>query len=135
MLSKEAVIVVVPAASEVTNPLEPAVLLIVATVVSEELHVTEVVRSCFVPFEYVPVAVSCLVVPESMPEFAVVTAIERSVGGETVSNVEPEMLPDEAVIVVLPAATAVANPDALSNVATAVLSEFQVTDVVISLVE
>ena len=46
MLSEEAVIVVVPAASEVTNPLEPAVLLIVAIVVLEEIHVTEVVKSC-----------------------------------------------------------------------------------------
>ena len=43
MLTNEAVMVVVPAPDEVTNPLEPAVLLIVATVVSEELQVTEVV--------------------------------------------------------------------------------------------
>jgi len=79
MLPDEAVMVVVPAASEVTNPLEPAMLLIVATFVSEEIHVTEVVRSCVVPFELVPVAMSCLVFPESMPGFAGVTAVEESV--------------------------------------------------------
>jgi hypothetical protein len=82
MLSDEAVIVVVPATDEVTNPLEPAVLLIVATPVSEELHVTEVVKSCVVPFEYVPVAMSCLVVPGSMPGFAGAIVIEESVTGE-----------------------------------------------------
>jgi hypothetical protein len=131
MLPDEAVMVVVPATDEVTNPLEPAMLLIVAIAVSEELHVTEVVKSCFVPFEYVPVAVSCLVVPESMPGFAGVTAIDRRVA--TVRVAEPEMLPDVAVIVAVPAATAVANPlepDVLLIVVTAVLDEFQVTDVV-----
>ena len=51
MLPNKTMMVVVPVRDEVTNPLEPAVLLIVATVVSEELQVTEVVRSCFVPFE------------------------------------------------------------------------------------
>ena len=131
MLANEAVMVVVPATDEVTNPLEPAVLLIVATVSSEELHVTEVVRSCFVPFKYVPVAVSCLVVPESMPGFAGVISKDVIVAGVTVKAVEPEMFPDEALIVVVPAETVVANP-AVSIVATAVLEEFQVTDVVMS---
>jgi hypothetical protein len=43
-----AVIVVDPAATAVTNPLEPTALLIVATVRSDELQVTAVVRSCVV---------------------------------------------------------------------------------------
>jgi hypothetical protein len=129
MLPDKAVMVVVPARDEVTNPLEPAMLLIVATVVSEELHVTEVVRSCFVPFEYVPVAVSCLVFPESMPGFTGVISRDAIVSGVTVKVVEPEMLPDEALMVVLPVATAVANP-VLSIVAKVEGEEAQPTDVV-----
>ncbi len=46
-----AVIVVVPAATGVASPLEPAVLLIVATEGSDELHVTDEVRFAFVPSE------------------------------------------------------------------------------------
>ncbi len=78
MLPDEAVIVIfiVPALDEVvTRPVLP----IGASVVSEELHATEVVRSCFMPFEYVPVAVNCSVVPGAMLGLAGVTAIERSV--------------------------------------------------------
>jgi hypothetical protein len=41
-----AVIVVVPVDDEVTKPLTPAVLLIVATEVFDELQVTDAVRSC-----------------------------------------------------------------------------------------
>ena len=54
--SKLAVMVVVPVTSVVASPLEPFVLLIVATAVLEELQVTEVVISCVVLSEYVPVA-------------------------------------------------------------------------------
>jgi len=78
MLPDEAVIVIfiVPALDEVvTRPVLP----IGASVVSEELHATEVVRSCCVPFEYVPVAVNCCVAPEAMIGFSGVTAIEVSV--------------------------------------------------------
>ena len=78
MLPDEAVIVIfiLPALEEVVNM---PVLLIDASVVSEELHTTEVVRSCFVPFEYVPVAVNCCVAPEAMIGFAGVTAMEERV--------------------------------------------------------
>ena len=48
MLPDVAVIVVEPAAIEVANPLEPAVLLIAATVAVDEFHITVVVRSCVV---------------------------------------------------------------------------------------
>ena len=51
----------------------------------------------------------------------------------TVSVVEPEMLPDVAVIVVVPAATEVAipfDPAVLLMVATDSAEELQVTDVV-----
>lgn len=46
MLPKAALIVVVPVATEVANPFEPAALLIVATPVLEELQVTLFVRFC-----------------------------------------------------------------------------------------
>jgi len=50
-----AMMVVIPVASAVVRPL----LVIVATDVLEESHVTSVVISWLVPSEYVPVAVSC----------------------------------------------------------------------------
>ncbi len=46
-----AAIVVVPVPFDVANPCKPAELLIVATVRSDEVHVTDVVRSCIVPSE------------------------------------------------------------------------------------
>ena len=45
---KVAVIVVVPAATDVARPCDPPALLIVATAVLDELQVTWVVRSCVV---------------------------------------------------------------------------------------
>jgi hypothetical protein len=44
-----AVMVVVPTPTVVASPSEPAALEIVATVVTEELHETEVVRSAVLP--------------------------------------------------------------------------------------
>ncbi len=46
-----AVIVVDPVATEVANPLDPPALLIAATPVSEELQVTDAVKSWVVLFE------------------------------------------------------------------------------------
>jgi hypothetical protein len=51
MLPDAAVTVVEPAATGVARPLEPAALLIAATPVLEELHVTDAVRFCVVPSE------------------------------------------------------------------------------------
>jgi hypothetical protein len=65
--------------------------------------------------------------------FAGVIAMDTSVAGVTVSVVEPDVLPNVAVIVVEPAVTDVARPlepAALLTVATPAVSEFQVTDVV-----
>lgn len=59
MLPDAALIVVVPAATDVASPYEPAALLIVATPVLDELQVTVFVRFCVVLSEYVPVAVNC----------------------------------------------------------------------------
>lgn len=52
--------------------------------------------------------------------------IDAIVGAETVKEVDPETPPNEAEIVVGPAATPVTNPDALT-VAAAVEEEPQVT--------
>ena len=46
-----------PTVNAVASPLEPAALLIVATAASEELQVTDEVRSCVVKSEYIPVAI------------------------------------------------------------------------------
>ena len=70
-------------------------MLIVATLVLDELHVTDAVRFCVVPFEYVPVAVNCWVAPMLIEGFAGVTEIDVSVGF-TVSWVEPETDPNAA---------------------------------------
>ncbi len=71
-----------------------------------------------------------MVVPLAMLGLVGLTATETSVAAVTVSVVEPEILPDVAVIVVVPAATEVASPfepAALLIVAAAVLDELQVT--------
>ena len=76
-------------------------------------------------------AVNCLVFPTGTLGLAGVTVMEDKVAEVTVRVVVPEMLPELAVIVVVPAATAVAKP-VLLTVATGVLDELQVTWVVIS---
>jgi hypothetical protein len=53
----------------------------------------------------------------------------------TVNRVEPVILPDKAVIVVVPAVTEVASPDDVPIFATVSSEELQVTEVVISFVE
>jgi hypothetical protein len=132
-LPDAAVIVVDPAASAVASPVEPAALLIFATPALDELQAAEAVKSCVVLSEYVPVALNCCVAPFAMEGFCGVTAIDVSVAAVTVRSVEPDMLPDVAVIVVVPAATEVAKPsepDALLMVATPVLDELQLAVVV-----
>jgi hypothetical protein len=62
-----------------------------------------------------------------------VTDMDTRVAGVTIRVVDPEILPDVAVIVVEPAASALANPlepAALLMVPTAVVAEPQVTAVV-----
>jgi hypothetical protein len=128
-----AVIVVEPAVTDVARPLEPDALLMVATPAVNEFQVTDVVRFCVVPSEYVPVAVNCRVVPSTMLGLVGVIAMDTSVAAVTVSVVDPDVLPNVAVIVVEPTVTDVARPlepAALLMVATPAVSEFQVTDVV-----
>jgi len=73
-------------------------------------------------------------VPAAMPGFAGVIVREISVAGFTVSKVDPDILPDVALIVVEPADTEAARPE-LPTVATLVLDELQVTEAVKSCVE
>ena len=80
MFPDVAAIVVVPAAIEIALPLEPAASLITATDSTDELHVTDVVRSWAVLSEYVPVALNCCVVPVAMEGLAGDTEMDASVG-------------------------------------------------------
>jgi hypothetical protein len=59
MLPEPAVIVEVPGTVVVASPCEPFALLMVATDVDDEIHVTDIVKSCVVLSVYVPVAVNC----------------------------------------------------------------------------
>jgi len=79
----------------------------------------------------VPEAANCFVFPAGTLGLAGVTVMEDKVAEVTVRVVVPEMLPELAVIVVVPDATAVARP-LLLTVAIDVLDELQVTWVVIS---
>jgi hypothetical protein len=86
----------------------------------------------------VPVAMNCWVVPLAMLGLVGVIAMETNDAVVMVSVVDPEMLPDVALIVVEPAAIDVASPldpAALLIVAAPVLEEFQVTKLVKSCVE
>ncbi len=74
-------------------------------------------------------AVNCCVAPAGIDGLAGVTAMETRVGAVTVKTVDPLIVPDVAVIVEVPAATAVANPAELI-VATLVAEEVQVTELV-----
>jgi hypothetical protein len=81
-----------------------------------------------------PVAVNCWVVPEGIVGIlglAGVTDIEERVAEVTVKVVLPKVLPEEAEMIVAPAARAVARPLPLM-VATDVFEEPQETWVVIS---
>ena len=129
---KAAVMVAVPAALAVARP----PVAIVAVAVLDELQVTCVVILVLVPSEYVPVAVNCWVAPTTILAVAGVTTIEDNVTwAGTVRVAVPVLLPvagvEVAVMVAVPAATAVARP-LLLTVATDALDELQVTCVLIS---
>jgi hypothetical protein len=98
MVPDVAVIVAVPFATLVTNP----PLLTLATAVADEVHAAVLVRFCVVPLLYVPVAVNCCVYPAATDAVSGVTAIEVNTGAVTVNVAEPVIVPDVAVIVVVP---------------------------------
>jgi hypothetical protein len=110
ILPDVAVIVVEPTAAEAASPSVPAALLMAATAAADEFQVTDVVRSCVVLSENVPVAINCSVVPSAMLGSSGVIAIETSVAGVTVTTVEPDMLPNFPVILALPQCVAVMCP-------------------------
>lgn len=132
MIPDDAVIVVEPAATPVASP----VFEIVALLVFDELQVTEPVIFCVVLSEYVPVAVNCCVAPGAILGLAGITAIETNVAFcAVIVNVAVfSTLPDIALIVVVPAAMAVARP-AFEIFALLVSEDVQVTDAVIFCVE
>jgi hypothetical protein len=85
----------------------------VATDGVAEDHATELVRFCVLPSLKVPVAVNCCVAFFVTVGFPGVTERDFNVALITVKEVEPLTAPDEAVMLVLPAALAVASPPAL----------------------
>ena len=87
-----------PWAAPVSRP--PAVT--VATDVFEDDHVAVLVMSTVLPSEYVPVAVSCCVVPLAIVGFAGVTEIETRTAGLTVRVVLPLTEPEVALICEVP---------------------------------
>ncbi len=115
----------VPVPAVVASP----AALIVATVVVNELQVTELVRFWVLVSLNVPVAVNCWVVPLGIEGLTGVTAMDTSVATVTVSVVEPVTLPEVAWMVALPVPAAVASP-AVLLLATVALSEVQVTELV-----
>lgn len=128
-----AVIVEDPAPTLVASPGVPAALLIVATLVADDDQVTVLVMVWMLPSEYVPVAVNCWLVPNVTEGIGGSTVIETKVGGAvvTVRSVDPTIFPEVALIVLVPAASALASPcmpAALLIVATLELVELQVTD-------
>jgi hypothetical protein len=114
VLPDVAVIVAEPAATEVASPLEPAELLTAATAAAEELQITDVVRSCVVLSENVPVAIKCWFVPLTMPGLVGVIAMDTSVAEVTVTVVDPDVPPQLAMICALPDPTAFKCPGLLS---------------------
>lgn len=121
------IVVDCPEVTPVARPVE----LMVAAPVFEDVQATEVVRSCMLVSENVPVALNCMVLPASTELLAGVTAIETSVAAVTVRTVEPETLPCDADMEAFPAFNAVAMP-AEVIVAMALLEDAQVTALVIS---
>ena len=106
----------------------------VATLVFDDVHVTEFVISRLLPSRYVPIAVNCWAAPAETVEVAGVTAIDASTGADvTLKDAVPLMDPAAAVIVVVPAVTANARPGfpgSLVIVAVPV-EELQITEAIV----
>ena len=127
ILPEVAAMVTVPAATPAIRP----GLFSLATNIFDVCQITCEVISWLVPSEYIPVAINCWLSPTGMLGLAGATVMEDKVADLTVRIVLPETVPDVAVMVAAPAATAVARP-VLLTVATDVFEKFQVTCVVIS---
>jgi hypothetical protein len=128
-----AVIADVPMLSPVALPFEPAALLMLATAVLAGNQVAVVVKSWVLLSVNVPIAVNCCVNPLAMLGLVGVTAIDASAAAVTVKVVEPEIVPNAAVISEEPVVAVVARPllpAALLIVATDVVADIHVTRVV-----
>jgi len=82
----------------------------------------------------VPVAVNCSEVPLAIERLGAVTAIETSVAAVTVKVADPLTAPETALMLLVPVPTAVTIPPEVT-VATLVVCELQVTELVIFCVE
>jgi len=121
---------VVPIAREVARP----VLLMVATPVLDEFHVTEEDMSCFNPPEKVPDAANCCVLPRGIFELGGVMVMEDKTAGVTDSVDDGELTESKvAVMNVVPVLTDVTSPlvpSVLLIVATPVSDDVQLAQVV-----
>ena len=127
MLPDAALIVVLPEAIIVANPAE----LIVATAAVEDDQMTELVTSCMLPSLKVPAALNCCICPVATVGFGGMTVSETRAAGLTVTPAEPVMLADVAMIFAVPALSACARPEALTEMVVGAL-ELHVTDEVMS---
>ncbi len=100
-----AVIMAVPTPSPLATP--PLAML---ATVEDEVQVTELVRSCALPSLYVPVAANCWLVPLAIDALPGLTDNDTNTGAVTAKLAEPVIVPEVAVIVVLPGITLVASP-------------------------
>ena len=130
--------------ADVANPCEPAPLLMVATDVVSELHRAAVVTSCVVLSVMVAVAVNCFVRPFATLGFVGEIAKDATVAAVTFKFVLPLTPFKVALITVVPWFVDVARPllpptllmeaIKLSSTPSELLSDFHVTEVVISCV-
>ncbi len=114
-----------PGAIDVARPS----MVIVATAVLDEPHITWVLISRLVPSENAPVAVNCWVIPGGVLGIlglAGFTDMEKRVAKVTETIVVAEMFPEAAVMMAAPGLIPVSKP-VLSTVATKLLDELQMT--------
>ena len=113
----------------VIKPEASPVALSLATLLSDELQTAVPVRSTVLLSLYVPVAVNCWVLPTNKDGLTGLTVRLFKTAGVTVRIVELWTEPEDAVIVVRPAAKPVARPPVLI-VATDGVEQTQLTDAV-----
>lgn len=124
-----AVMIALPADKALATPLGK----IDATAIESELHVTVLLISRLLPSEKTPRAIKACVLPMATEAETGVTAIELkvTVPARTVKDVDPVLVPDVALINVVPTVMPVAIPGE-TTVAIVVLFELQVTVSLIS---
>jgi len=99
-----------PSPELVARPLEPVLLLMIATSAFEVLQVTLVVMSFVLKSEKYPVAVNCCVTPKVIVDAEGVIIIEVRAAGVTVRFAVADREPEPAVIVTVPMPVEVASP-------------------------